>query len=67
MYENELQNKKDITTYYEGKLHSLLRDKDILVSKYEQQIKYLSQKTIANSDSSTSLSQRLPNSRKGIP
>jgi len=42
-------------------MHSLLRDKDILVSKYEQKIKGLSQNTLpsnSNHNSSTSISPR---------
>jgi len=39
MYENETHNKKQLTEYYEKKLHSLLRDKDILIKKYEEKIK----------------------------
>ena len=41
MYENELKNKKDTAQYYESKLHALLRDKDILVNKYDDFIKFI--------------------------
>ena len=43
-------------------MHALLRDKDMLVSKYEQKIKTISLQSISNTDSSTSLPQRLPTS-----
>jgi hypothetical protein len=61
MYENELMNKKDLAEYYDKKVHALLRDKDMLISKYEQKIKSLSQNTLpsnSNHDSSTSISPR---------
>lgn len=61
MYENELQNKKDLAEYYENKLHALLRDKDALVNKYEQKIKFISQPNVSskNTDSSTSIGNQL--------
>ena len=68
MYENELENKKQLTEYYEKKLHNLMRDKDILVRKYEEKIGYLSVQSLAlahSSASSTSIQNHI--SRKDVP
>jgi hypothetical protein len=63
MYENEVENKKQLTEYYEKKFHNILRDKDILVKKYEEKIKYLSNQNVTHSqqsiDSSTSIQNHL--------
>jgi hypothetical protein len=69
MYENELQNKKDVTDYFEKKLLALLQDKDMLVKKYEQRIKALSISTLPSSaDSSTSLAMRItPQEESVVP
>lgn len=62
MYENELENKKQLTEYYEKKLRLAQREKDIMTKKYEEKLKYLSANhvsSIQSLDSSTSIHQHL--------
>lgn len=58
MYENQVENKKELTEYYEKKL---LRDKDILIKKYEEKIRVLSTYSSHSQaiDSSTSIQYQL--------
>ena len=58
MYENQILNKKKLTEFYEKKMGQLIRDKDILVKKYEEKMRMVSSKNSSYSqhfDSTTSL------------
>lgn len=69
MYDNELQNKKELTDYYEKKLHALLRDKDLLAKQYDEKVKGLAQKMWKEreADSATSLPQQIRHSAQELP
>jgi hypothetical protein len=57
-----MENKKELTDYYEKKLHNILRDKDILIKKYEEKIRIVSTYSPPHSqtmDSSTSIQYQL--------
>lgn len=58
MYENQILNKNKLTEFYEKKIGQLIRDKDILVKKYEEKMRMVSSQNNSYSqhfDSTTSL------------